>query len=104
MSSPPVVLKIERACQTISQPGLNDSSHGQETHCPRCTLTQNENLKLKTQIDDISNIIVELQELIQNHFENMEDRNIINDHCSHQLEQQLIITQQFQQNTHNETK
>jgi signal transduction histidine kinase len=32
----------------------------------------------------------------------MQDRVIINEHWSDQLEQQLIITQQFQQNTYSE--
>ena len=53
-------------------------------------------MTLKRKIDEISNKIIQLQELIENHSENMENRNIINENWSEQLEQQLIITQQFQ--------
>tara|TARA_B110000285_G_C14995771_1_gene548752 strand:- start:597 stop:929 length:333 start_codon:yes stop_codon:yes gene_type:complete len=95
--SPPLVLKIDKGCQTSIEEEMNNLSL--EPCCPRCLPISKENIKLKTQIDEISNLVVELQGLTQNHFENMQDRVIINEHWSDQLESQLILTQQFQKNT-----
>ena len=59
--SPPLVLKIDKGCQTIREEDLNNLSL--EPCCPRCLPISEENVKLKTQIDEISNLVVELQEL-----------------------------------------